>query len=48
MTTEITYQDFEQVEIWVGRVMQAEPFAKAPAYQLTIDVGEFGVKRSRA
>jgi tRNA-binding protein len=47
---QITYQDFEQVEIRVGQVIQAEPFpeARKPAYKLQIDFGEFGIKRSSA
>jgi tRNA-binding protein len=45
-----SYPDFEQVEMRVGSIVSAEDFPKAkkPAYQLTIDFGEFGVKRSSA
>lgn len=48
---EIGWQDFEQVELRVGTVTQAEPFpeARKPAYRLTVDFGaEVGVKRSSA
>lgn len=46
----ITYADFEQVEIRVGQVVQAEAFPKArkPAYKLWIDFGELGIKKSSA
>jgi len=46
----ITYTDFEQVEIRVGQVVQAEEFPKArkPAYKLWIDFGELGIKKSSA
>jgi tRNA-binding protein len=46
----ITWEDFEKVELRVGTILSAEDFPKAknPAYQLTIDFGEFGIKRSSA
>lgn len=46
----ISYDDFERVDIRVGRVVRAEPFpeARKPAYRLWIDLGELGVKRSSA
>lgn len=48
--TQITYNDFAQVEIRVGQVLQVEDFPKArkPAYKLWIDFGEFGIKKSSA
>lgn len=47
---EITYEDFEKVEIRVGKIIQAENFPKArkPAYKLWIDFGNLGVKKSSA
>ena len=45
----ITYQDFQKVDIRVGRVVKVEDFpeAKNPSYKLTIDFGpEVGVKVS--
>ena len=46
----LSWTDFEKVEMRVGTIIAAEDFPKAklPAYQLTIDFGEFGVKRSSA
>ena len=47
----ITYADFEQVDIRVGRITRAElfPEARKPAYKLWVDFGaEIGEKRSSA
>ncbi|PYO42785.1 MAG: tRNA-binding protein [Gemmatimonadetes bacterium] len=46
----ITYDDFANVDIRVGRIVQVDDFPKAkkPAYQLRIDFGELGIKTSSA
>lgn len=47
----ISWQDFEKVELRVGKIVQAEVFkeAKKPAYILYVDFGdEIGVRKSSA
>ena len=51
MTGTISFDDFLKVELRVGRVLSAEPFAQArrPAYILHVDFGpELGVRKSSA
>lgn len=48
---EISWDDFEKVEIRVGEIVEAEPFPKArkPAIKLSVDFGEeIGVKKTSA
>lgn len=46
----IAWADFEKIDIRVGTILSATEFpnAKKPAYQLTIDFGELGNKKSSA
>ena len=46
----ITWQDFEKIDIRVGTILTVSDFANAkkPSYQLTIDFGELGIKKSSA
>lgn len=47
----IAYEDFQKLDIRVGRITRVEPFpeARKPAYRLWVDFGaEIGEKRSSA
>ena len=47
---EITWADFEKVELRVGTIIEVQDFpeARKSAYKLVIDFGEFGTKHSSA
>ena len=46
----ISWEDFEKVEIRVGTILSADDFpaARKPSYQLSIDFGKMGIKKSSA
>ena len=47
---EISYQDFEKVDIRIGTILKAEKFKEAikPAYKVWVDFGKLGVLKSSA
>ncbi|MDF1518092.1 MAG: tRNA-binding protein [Lutibacter sp.] len=47
---EITFDDFNKVDMRIGTIIAVNDFPKAkkPAYQLTIDFGDLGIKKSSA
>ncbi|MGF1556070.1 tRNA-binding protein [Paucihalobacter sp.] len=46
----ISFDDFHKVDLRVGTIIEISDFPKArkPAYQLTIDFGALGIKKSSA
>jgi tRNA-binding protein len=47
---EITWAEFEKVELRVGTILEVFEFpeARKPAYKLKVDFGEFGIRMSSA
>jgi tRNA-binding protein len=50
MKPTITFEDFCKVDIRIGTILEVNDFPNAhkPAYQLTIDFGSLGIKKSSA
>lgn len=51
MDNNLTWQEFEKVEMRVGTILEVNDFSEArkPAFQLTIDFGlEIGIKKTSA
>ncbi|WP_117882892.1 tRNA-binding protein [Aureibaculum luteum] len=50
MSDIISFEDFTKVDIRTGTIIEVNDFPKAkkPAYQLTIDFGKLGIKKSSA
>ncbi len=50
MKSAITFEDFLKVDIRIGTIIEINDFLKAkkPAYQLKIDFGDLGIKKSSA
>lgn len=50
MSKLITFEDFTKVDLRVGTIVEVNDFpeARLPAYQLAIDFGELGIKKSSA
>nr|WP_321236818.1 tRNA-binding protein [uncultured Psychroserpens sp.] len=46
----ITFEDFTKVDLRIGTITEVNDFPEArnPAYQLTIDFGDLGVKKTSA
>lgn len=47
---QISWDDFEKIDMRVGTILEVNDFPKArkPAYQLRIDFGDLGIKKSSA
>jgi tRNA-binding protein len=50
MKDTITFEEFTKVDLRIGTIIEVENFPKArnPAYILTIDFGDLGIKKSSA
>ena len=50
MTTTISFEDFSKIDLRIGTIIEVSNFEEAhkPAYKLTIDFGDLGIKKSSA
>lgn len=50
MSATITFEDFSKIDLRIGTIIEVKDFPKArkPAYQLRIDFGVIGVKKTSA
>ncbi|MDA7706961.1 tRNA-binding protein [Flavobacteriaceae bacterium] len=50
MSDTITFEVFSKIDLRVGTIIEVKDFpeARKPAYQLTIDFGDLGVKKTSA
>ena len=50
MSEETSFEDFLKVDLRIGTIIEVHEFPKArkPAYQLVIDFGNIGIKKSSA
>jgi tRNA-binding protein len=50
MSGTINFDDFTKVDLRIGTIIEVHDFEKArnPSYQLTIDFGDLGIKKSSA
>jgi len=48
MNNTITFEDFTKVDLRIGTIIEVNDFPEArhPAFQLTIDFGDLGIKKS--
>jgi len=46
----VTFEDFQKIDIRVGRIIEVEDFPKArvPAFKMKVDFGELGIKKTSA
>lgn len=50
MSATITFEDFSKIDLRIGTIIEVKDFPKArkPAYQLRIDFGAIGIKKTSA
>lgn len=50
MSATITFEDFSKIDLRVGTIIEVKDFPQAlkPAYQLRIDFGNLGIKKTSA